>query len=167
MRRLFRTVRAEGEAEATRELASFVSEHRDNAARSKADRDITFDDAVERFLTEHLAGDKGRSDKTVDDYRRLHHRWFSPDLGSRPLRDIHQAALDRHFGRMRKAGLSRSRMNQARSLYAPPFRWAQARHIVTTTRCGSSSCRRVNTSPPNECRPRLTNCPCSSTRQRY
>ena len=131
VRRLYRNVRAKGEAEAMRELASFVSEHRESAAPSKAHRDITFDDAVEQFLTEHLAGDKGRTDKTVDDYRRLHRRWFSPDLGNKPLRDIDQAALDRLFGRMRKAGLSRSRMNQARSLYAPLFRWAQARNIVT------------------------------------
>ncbi|MDP9441089.1 MAG: tyrosine-type recombinase/integrase [Actinomycetota bacterium] len=39
--------------------------------------------------------------------------------------------IDRAFGKMRAAGLSRSRLNQAKSLYAPFFRWAKARRIIT------------------------------------
>ena len=32
---------------------------------------------------------------------------------------------------MRHAGLSRSQLNQAKSLYAPLFRWAKARRIIS------------------------------------
>jgi hypothetical protein len=32
---------------------------------------------------------------------------------------------------MRRAGLSRSRMNHAKSLYAPFFRWAKRRRLMT------------------------------------
>ena len=39
--------------------------------------------------------------------------------------------IDRAFGRMRKAGLSRSRLNQAKSLYVPFFRWAKSRNFIT------------------------------------
>ncbi len=35
------------------------------------------------------------------------------------------------FGKMRAAGLSRSRLNQAKSLYGPFFRWAKRRRIIT------------------------------------
>ena len=35
-----------------------------------------------RFLDEYLAGEKGRAEKTINDYRYLHHRWFSPTIGS-------------------------------------------------------------------------------------
>ena len=51
--------------------------------------------------------------------------------GSGESRDVDEEALDRIFGRMRKAGLSRSRLNQARSLYAPFFRWAKSRRIIS------------------------------------
>ena len=41
-----------------------------------------------------------------------------------------EATIDWLFGRMREAGLSGSRMNAARNLYAPMFRWARRRGIV-------------------------------------
>jgi hypothetical protein len=39
---------------------------------------VTVDEAIEQFLTEHLLGEKGREPRTVDDYRRLHLKWFAP-----------------------------------------------------------------------------------------
>ena len=86
--------------------------------------------AVELFLTQHLRDEKGREEVTINGYRKLHARWFSPELGQRRVRDIEQQHLDRVFGRMRRAGLSRSRLNHARSLYAPFFRWARSRHMT-------------------------------------
>ena len=65
----------------------------------------------ERFLTEHLLNEKGREEKTVDDYGRLHAKWFSPEIGDRRVRDVNEQTIDRIFGRMRRAGLSRSRIN--------------------------------------------------------
>jgi len=74
---------------------------------------------IEPFLTEHLQGKKGREQRTVDDCRRLDLKWFSPEIGRRRVKDVDEATIDRIFGRMRRAGLSRSRVNHARSLYAP------------------------------------------------
>lgn len=130
-RRVHRTVRARNESEATALLAAFVAEVRDEPKAPRKDvRDIKVDDAMELFLDEHLRDEKGREEKTVNDYRRLHEKWFSPDIGRRRVRDVDEEAIDRIFGRMRRAGLSRSRMNQARSLYAPFFRWARSRQII-------------------------------------
>jgi integrase len=86
--------------------------------------------AIEMFLTEHLREEKGREDKTINDYRKLHKLWFSPEIGRRKVRDVEEQDIDRLFGRMRRAGLSRSRLNHAKSLYAPFFRWARARKII-------------------------------------
>ncbi len=91
---------------------------------------MTFDAAVDQFLTEHLLEEKGREPKTVSDYRLLHAKWFSPEIGTKQLRTIDEAVIDRLFGRMARAGLSRSRMNQAKSLYRPFFRWARSRRLI-------------------------------------
>ena len=130
-RRVHTTVHAQNELEATRALARFVAEVRDSSLpRSRLERDITVDEAVERFLTEHLDRERGREQSTIEDYRGVHAKWFSPEIGRHRLRDIDEATIDRLFGRMRQAGLSSSRMNSARNLYAPLFRWAKRRGIV-------------------------------------
>ena len=89
------------------------------------------DEAVDRFLDEYLADEKGRAEKTIADYRYLHQRWFSPTIGAQPVKRIESATMDRLFGAMRRAGLSASRLNQAKSLYAPFFRWAKRRGMTT------------------------------------
>jgi integrase len=130
-RREYRRVQAQNRREATAHLGAFAAEvGEQGSTRKKADRSITFDDAVEQFLTEHLAGELGREAKTVSDYRRLHAKWFAPHYGRRRLSEVDRAAIDAGFGRMVRAGLSRSRLNHARSLYAPLFRWARHRQLV-------------------------------------
>ena len=94
-------------------------------------RDITVDEAVDRFLDEYLAAEKGRAEKTINDYRYLHQRWFSPTIGAQQVKRIDSATMDRLFGTMRQAGLSASRLNQAKSLYVPFFRWAKRRGMTT------------------------------------
>jgi integrase len=130
-RRVHRTLHVRSELEATRALARFVTEVRDaSLPASKPDRDITVDEAVEQFLTGHLQGERGREQTTIEDYRGVHTKWFAPEIGTRRLRDIDEATIDRLFGHMRQAGLSSSRMNSARNLYGPLFRWARRRGIV-------------------------------------
>lgn len=123
--RVYRTVYADSEEEARAKLAQLVTEVRaaDGATRSDARR-VTFDAAVRRFLYEHLRDERRREPSTVDGYWRLHQYWFADALGGRIVRDLTRPMFDARFGVMRRAGLSRSRMNQARSLYAPFFRWA-------------------------------------------
>lgn len=130
--RMSRTVSVGSAKAASRELATFVAELRDVAPAPRKDlRGITMNDAVAMFLEEHLAGEKGREERTIADYRKLHVRWFAPQLGHRPVGDIDESAIDRAFGKMRAAGLSRSRLNHAKSLYVPFFRWAKSRRIIT------------------------------------
>jgi site-specific recombinase XerD len=131
LRREHRTVHADSDNAAALGQAAFAAEIRDSALLDrKADRDMTVDDAVERYLVEYLQNEKGRARRTIDDYRRVHSKWFSPKIGKRRLRDVDEDVMDEIFGRMRRAGLSHSRMNEARSLYAPLFRWAKRRRIV-------------------------------------
>lgn len=132
VRRVHRTVHASGDLEASRELAAFVAEvHESPLIASRADRDIKVDEAVERFLTEHLLGEKGRDAGTVQNYRGVHQKWFSPQIGGRRVVDIDEAAIDRVFGAMRRAGLSASRLQDARNLYQPFFRWAKRRRLIS------------------------------------
>jgi integrase len=131
-RRVHRTVFADGRTRAAKELASFVDEvdSEDGLFRREYSQ-LTVDAAIEVFLSEHLAQEKGREAKTIRDYRALHRKWFAPGIGARLVREVDKASLDRLFGAMRRAGLSGSRMNQARSLYAPFFRWAKERGMTT------------------------------------
>ena len=54
-----------------------------------------------------------------------------PTIGAQQVKRIESATMDRLFGAMRQAGLSASRLNQAKSLYAPFFRWANRRGMTT------------------------------------
>ena len=131
-RTLYRTVSARNQTEAAGQLVAFLDEIAASPLpESREIRDMTVDEAVELFLTEYLGADKGRVDKTINDYRRLHRRWFSPTIGSRRVSDLDTRTIDHLFGAMRKAGLSGSRLNQAKSLYRPFFRWAKRRGMIT------------------------------------
>ena len=131
-RSLTRTVSAKSEAAASALLAEFVDEMSDSQLPETQDlRDLTVDQAMVHFLDGYLAGEKGRAEKTINDYRNLHRRWFSPTIGGQQVKKVESATMDRLFGAMRQAGLSASRLNQAKSLYVPFFRWAKRRGITT------------------------------------
>ncbi len=130
-RRVHRTVYANGQTRATKDLAAFVEEvDQQEGLVHREYSQMSVDEAVETFLEEHLAGEKGREGKTIRDYRALHRKWFTAGIGHQRVRDVDKASIDRLFGAMRRAGLSSSRMNQARSLYAPFFRWAKDRGMT-------------------------------------
>lgn len=130
-RRVYRTISRTTRAQAARELAALIAEVGDTSMPVEpAARHLTVDEAVEAFLTEHLIREKGREERTVDGYRQVYRRWFQPHIGARRLAEIDLATMDRIFGQMHRAGLSRSRMNQARALWAPLFRWARKRRMV-------------------------------------
>ncbi len=131
-RSLTRTVPAKNKTAAAALLEEFITEMTDSHLPESQDlRDITVDEAVDRFLNEYLAAEKGRAEKTINDYRYLHQRWFSPTIGGQQVKRIDSATMDRLFGRMRQAGLSGSRLNQAKSLYVPFFRWTKRRGMTT------------------------------------
>jgi integrase len=130
-RTLNRSVTSDTKAEAAAQLVNFVDEtNRAQLPDSRRERDVTVDEAIERFLTEYLGNEKGRADKTITDYRYLHQKWFSPAIGARPVKRIESSVIDDLFGQMRREGLSASRLNQAKSLYVPFFRWAKRRGMT-------------------------------------
>lgn len=130
-RRAYRTVRAATKFHATRALAGFVDEvAKDTKPVDRDGQSLTMDQAMRVYLDQHLAEEKGREDKTIRDYWKLHAKWFAPEIGGKFPREVDEATLDRLFGAMRGAGRSRSRLNQAKSLYAPFFRWAKKRGMV-------------------------------------
>jgi integrase len=132
VRTFYRSIRARNESDAQDQLRAFVEEMREAQLPANRElRDLTVDEAVEQFLTEYLGEEKGRTSKTVGDYRRLHYHWFSPTIGSHLLKRVDSARMDGLFGSMRRAGLSASRLNHARSLYVPFFRWAKRRGLIT------------------------------------
>lgn len=131
-RRIYRQVFVPNANTATRELAAFVAEARSEPPVVRSDRRaLTFDAAVELYLDQYLRGEKGRDERTIEDYTKIHRRWFSPYAGGLLLREVNEGTLDHLFGRMRKAGLSRSSLNHAKSLYSPLFKWALRRGMVT------------------------------------
>jgi hypothetical protein len=72
-RRLHRTVSADNVTEASAALADFVADVRSTPMpHGKSSRDITVDAAVERFLVEHVVGEKGREECTIAHYRSVH-----------------------------------------------------------------------------------------------
>src|ERR1019366_6725086 len=139
-----------GEAEAAAQLVALVDELSGaQLPDTRDDRDLTVDEAIERFLTEYLAKEKGRADKTIGDYRNLHQRWFSPAIGARPVKRIESSVMDDLFGQMRQAGLSASRLNQAKSLYVPFFRWAKRlRNPMIDFEMPTSTYRSKERTPP-------------------
>jgi integrase len=130
-KRVFRTVEASCDRDAEELLREFIAEIAEGlrivAVETKS---LLVDDAVHTFLFDHLRDNKGREPKTVNDYWRLHNKWFSPDIGGRTVRSITLDDLDRIFGAMQQAGLSSSRLNHGRALYHPFFRWALKRHYI-------------------------------------
>lgn len=75
VRTLYRTVKADNEADATAQLVAFVDQiARTQQPEDRNLREITMDEAVEKFLIEYLRDDTGRAEKTISDYRKLHAR---------------------------------------------------------------------------------------------
>lgn len=131
-RRIHRMVYGMTEDQATKAQIAFAAEVQDSQhAKTQADRDMTLNRAVELYLQE-LGDDRGRERRTLASYRGVHTKWFAPKLGERRLRDLEEEDFVRVFGRMRRAGLSRSRLDDGRNLYAPLFRWAKRRRVVSS-----------------------------------
>lgn len=107
---------------------SFTEVQAQERTTDRAHRDIAVDGAVELYL-DYLQKKKGRTAKTIGDYRGLHVKWASPAIGDRRLRDVTISMLDDVFAPMQVR--SASRINEARSLYVPLFRWAKKQGIIS------------------------------------
>ena len=79
---------------------------------------------IELYLKE-LGEDRGRERRTLASYQGVHAKWFAPKLGERRLRDLEEEDFVKVFGRMRRAGLSRSRLDDGD--FCLSRRWSRCR----------------------------------------
>ncbi len=129
-RRTFRTVRGT-RTEAAKALASLVTEVGDGSRLLRqADKQLTVNRLVDWYV-EFAAEDRGLDHSTLTGYSDVYSRWLKDVIGERRASSITMAELDKAFGRMRRAGLSRSRMNNARALLSGAYKWGKRHGKVT------------------------------------
>jgi hypothetical protein len=87
------------------------------------DKQVTVDGLVAWYL-EFAREDRGLDHSTLTGYADASSHWLKEPIGHKRANSITTAELDKAFDRMRRAGLSRSRMNNARALLSGAFRWA-------------------------------------------
>ena len=78
------------------------------------------------------AEDRGLEHSTMIGYQDAYEHWLKDMLGSKRASSVTMADLDMVFGRMRRAGLSHSRMNQARSVLSGAYKWGKRHGKVTS-----------------------------------
>lgn len=78
------TVYVDSDEQAVVERAAFVTKvQRSRLPATEADRDIRMNEAIDRYLTEHLSQENGRAASTVRGYRAMHYKWFALKIGGK------------------------------------------------------------------------------------
>ena len=130
-RRTFRTVHGTRK-DAAKALAALVTEVGDgHRLLRQSDKQLTVDDLVAWYL-EFAREDRGLDHSTLTGYADAYSHWLKEPIGHKRASSITMAELDKAFGRMRRAGLSRSRMNNARALLSGAFKWGKRHGKVTS-----------------------------------
>lgn len=130
-KRAYRSVRGT-DKEATKALAAFVAEVGDGeniALRSMTI--LTVDDLVAWYLA-FARDDRGLDHSTVTGYEDVYRNWLKPQLGHVRASGLKNEHLTRVFGAMRRAGMSHSRMNNARALLSGAYKWGRRQHRVSS-----------------------------------
>lgn len=116
--------------EATKALAELVADTGDGSQLPpRTERDTTVDGLVAWYL-DFARTDRGLEHSTLVGYADAYKTWIKPAIGSRRASSIRPADLDKVFGRLRRAGLSRSRMNNARALLSGAYKWGKRHRKV-------------------------------------
>ena len=130
-RRKFRTVRGT-RLEATKALAALITEVGDGGALPRqSERSLTVEELV-RWYLQFATEERGLEHSTMLGYETAYDNWVSDMIGNRRASTITPGDLDTLFGRMRRAGLSRSRMNNVRSVLSGAYKWGKRHRKVTT-----------------------------------
>ena len=98
---------------------------------ARRDKQLTVDSLVAWYL-EFAREDRGLDHSTLTGYADAYSHWLKEPIGHKRANSITTAELDKAFGRMRRAGLSRSRMNNARALLSGAFKWGKRHRKVTS-----------------------------------
>ena len=119
-------------ADAVRELAALTAAFGDGEELpSRSNRGLTLDDLVSWYLA-YARDERGLEHSTLVGYEEAYRTWIKPHLGTRRASSVQHGDLDRVFGRMRRAGLSHSRMNNARALLSGADDWGKHDRKVST-----------------------------------
>ena len=130
-RRTFRTIYGTRNDAATA-LAALVAEIGDgHRLLRQNDKQLTVDSLVAWYL-EFARQDRGLDHSTLTGYADAYSHWLKEPIGHKRANSITTAEIDTAFGRMRRAGLSRSRMNNARALLSGAFKSGKRHRKVTT-----------------------------------
>ena len=127
-RRTFRTVYGTRKDAATA-LAALVTEGGGHHVFRQDDKQLTLDSLVAWYL-EFAREDRGLDHSTLTGYADAYSHWLKKPIGQKRANSITTAELDTAFDRMPRAGLSRSRMNNARALLSGAFKWGKRHRKV-------------------------------------
>jgi integrase len=131
-RRTFRTIYGTRKDAATA-LAALVTEVGDgHRLLRQNDKQLTVDSLVAWYL-EFAREDRGLDHSTLTGYADAYSHWLKEPIGHKRASSITTAEIDTAFGRMRRARLSRSRMNNARALLSGAFKWGKRHRKVVTS----------------------------------
>jgi integrase len=123
-RRVFRSIHGT-KADAARELAALRTEIGDGTRlANRDDRTLTLDELIAWYVA-FARDDRGLEHSTLTGYADVYDHWIRKPLGHRRAASVRPADLDAAFGVMRRAGLSRSRMNNARALLSGAYKWGK------------------------------------------
>jgi integrase len=128
-RRLTRTVIGT-RAQANDALATLkVSLAEGRTRPTPAGGSLTVDELIDWYV-EFAREVRGLEHSTVFGYRDAYNKWLAAEIGSCNADRLSPADLDNAFGRMRRAGLSHSRMNNARAVLSGAYKWGRRHNKV-------------------------------------
>ena len=129
-RRTYRTIRGT-RTDAAKALAALVTEVGDGSRLPRqSDKHLTVDALVEWYVT-FAAEERGLEHSTLVGYEDAYSHWLGDVIGTKRASSVTMADLDKAFGRMRRASLSHSRMNNARSVLSGAYKWGKRHGKVT------------------------------------
>ena len=129
-RRLTRTVRGTRK-QATRALAALsadVQAGRRVPTQSKSA--LTVDDLISWYI-QFAREVRGLERTTVFGYDEVYQLWLRDQIGHVNAERLKPSQIDNAFGRMRSAGLSHSRMNNARAGLSGAYKWGRRHDMVS------------------------------------
>ena len=128
-RRVVRTVHGSQQT-ATKALAAVVTEIGDGSRLPRrTNQAVTVSELVAWYL-DFARNERGLEHSTLTGYSEVYDNWIQPSLGSGRASSVQPGDLDKVFGKMRRAKLSRSRMNNARAVLSGAYKWGKRHHMV-------------------------------------
>jgi integrase len=127
-RRVSRTIRGT-KTQAARAIATLTAEVAEGKVQPRRSSELTVADLVEWYV-DFARNVRGLERTTVRGYQESFDTWLRDEIGHIDAERLKPAQIDDAFGRMRAAGLSHSRMNNARSGLSGAYKWGRRHEKV-------------------------------------